>query len=68
MMRPVPAPGYKLISGKRNPPANDGGYWVQLRTGWCDVHAPWPARGPRWIWGDAPHDGDVVAVKPEKGN
>jgi hypothetical protein len=64
MMRPVPAPGYRLISGKRKPPANSKGYWVQARCGWCDMLAPWPAKGPRWIWGDTPDDWDVAAVKP----
>jgi hypothetical protein len=63
MIREVPAPGYKLISGSRNPPANAKGYWVQLRNGWCDMLGPWPAKGPRWIWGETPHDFDVVAVK-----
>lgn len=59
----IPAPGYRLISGKRNPPETAKGYWVQLRSGWCDMHGPWPARGPRWKWDDGPHPFDVVAVK-----
>jgi len=59
----VPAPGYRLISGKRNPPSKANGYWVQLRCGWCDMHAPWPCKGPRWKWDDKPDDWDVVAVK-----
>ena len=65
MKRDVPAPGYQRISGKKNPPANDGGYWVQLRSGWCDLHRPWPASGGgvRWIWGEQHDSADVVAVK-----
>lgn len=59
--RPIPAPGFKRISGKKNPPETKDGYWVQLRSGWVDELGPWPAQGPRWI-----HDGspfDVIAVK-----
>ena len=65
MMRPVPAPGYRPISGKRNPPATAKGYWVQLRCGWCDLLGPWPVQGPRWKWGERPDDWDVVAVRAE---
>jgi hypothetical protein len=60
-VRSIPAPGYSRISGKKNPPNASDGYWVQLRTGWCDDLSPWPAIGPRWI-----HDGtagDVIAVR-----
>lgn len=64
MIEPIPAPGFRLISGKRNPSASDGGYWVQLRNGWVDRLGPWPAEGPRWKWGERPCPFDVVAVKP----
>ena len=64
MMAPIPAPGFREITGKRNPPAKAKGYWVQCRNGWVDELGPWPARGPRWIHtGD---DWDVVAVKEAK--
>ena len=56
-----PAEGYRLTTGKRAP--NEGKYWVQFRNGWCDLHGPYPAKGPRWI-----HDGsewDIVAVRKD---
>jgi len=65
-MQPIPAPGFQLISGKRNPPDGEGvKYWVQLRSGWVDNILPWPVNGPRWIWSspDSKDCGDVVAVK-----
>jgi hypothetical protein len=61
MIEDIPAKGFRLISGKRNPRTTDGGYWVQLRNGWVDRHGPWPAKGPRWIHtGD---DHDIIAVR-----
>lgn len=66
MMRPIPAPGFRRISGKRNPPTTDSGYWVQLGSGWVDELGPWPVRGPNWKW-KAPDEGpapwEVAAVK-----
>ena len=55
--RPIPAPGFKLISGKRNPPSGeDVKYWVQLRAdagvdcvgkpGWFDGRCDVPDQGP----------------------
>jgi hypothetical protein len=64
MIEPIPAPGFKPITGKRNPPDNGKGYWVQLRNGWVDELGPWPARGPRWKWGEQLCPFDVIAVKP----
>ena len=76
MMQPIPAPGFQLISGKRNPPDGEGvKYWVQLRMdagvdcvgkpGWVDEHGPWPVKGPRWKWDSADSDDrtDIVAVR-----
>ena len=71
-MRQIPASGYKLISGKRNPPANGRKYWVQLATdtpgmGWCDMHGPWPVETTVWKWkGDKPRAWEVVAVREAK--
>jgi hypothetical protein len=65
MQHDVPAAGYRITSGKRAPPKAET-YWVQFRNGWCDLHGPYPAHGPRWI-----HDGsewDIVAVKQVGGN
>ena len=61
MKHEIPAPGFRLVSGKRAPA--DGKWWVQLRSGWVDKLAPWPAKGPRWKWGDKPDSADIVAVK-----
>jgi hypothetical protein len=62
MMQPIPAPGFREISGKRRPPASMGDeLWCQIRTGWVDMHGPWPVETTRWK-----HDGsagDVVAIK-----
>lgn len=61
----MPAPGFRLVSGKRGPAGGEK-YWVQLRNGWVDELGPWPANGPRWT-----HDGgefDVVAVMPVGGD
>jgi len=70
--KPIPAPGFKLISGKRNPPKGDGTrrYWVQFRNGFCDEGCTYPAhteRGQpvRWKWGKKSDDWDIVAVKEE---
>lgn len=70
MIAPIPAPGFRTISGKRNPPDKDGAkYWVQLALeepgmGWLDTHGPWPVSGPKWKWrGDRPQPWEVVAVK-----
>jgi len=63
MIRPIPAPGYRLISGKRKPPASWGErLFTQLRMGWCDP-LPWPVSTTVFIHtGSA---GDVVAVRRE---
>ena len=63
LISPIPAPGFRLITGNRNPPASAKGYWVQCRNGWVDRLAPWPAEGPRWKWSNRPDDWDVIAVK-----
>lgn len=58
---PIPAPGFKTISGKRKPPANDQRYEIQFRNGYVDRKASYTAAQLVWI-----HDGgpwDVVAVR-----
>ena len=61
MIEPIPAPGFRMVSGKRKPPASMGSeLWCQIRTGWVDRFGPWPVETTRWI-----HDqtaGDVVAI------
>lgn len=62
MIRPIPAEGYQLISGKRRPPASWGtALWCQLRNGWCDLFAPWPVETTDFIHTGS--TGDVVAVR-----
>lgn len=62
---PIPAPGYRKVSGKRRPPRSLGErLFCQIRNGICDP-LPWPVDTVRWK-----HDGttgDVVAVKIEDG-
>lgn len=67
MFADIPADGFTLISGKRNPPDDGTEYHVQLRSGFCDLQNRYTARQLVWI-----HDfstnpqgsgGDVVAVK-----
>lgn len=61
MFREIPAPGFKLVSGKRSPPKDDKLYTIQLRNGWCDIKHQYTASQLRWI-----HDGssgDIVAIK-----
>lgn len=61
--KPIPAPGFVMISGKRKP--NEGTYNVQFRNGWiCKQQAYGPGQ-MNWI-----HDGgpwDVVAVQKVEG-
>ena len=63
--KPIPAPGYRKVSGKRRPPRSLGDrLFCQIRNGICDPQ-PWPVDSVRWV-----HDGttgDVVAVKIEDG-
>lgn len=58
--QPIPAPGYRLISGKRKPPEGRK-YHVQFRNGYVDEKHTYEAPQLVWI-----HDGgtwDVVAVR-----
>jgi hypothetical protein len=62
MIYPVPAPGYSLITGTSKPPASWGErVWCQIRTGRCDLFAPWAVTTTRWVHDGT--DGDVVAVR-----
>lgn len=58
----IPAPGFRLVSGKRGPPAGDNvRYQVQFRNGFIDQNNTYTAGQLRWK-----HDGsdwDVVAVR-----
>lgn len=63
--RPIPAPGYLMISGTRRPPSSWGEeLWCQLRNGHTGTR-PWPVKTTRWKHEN--HPGDVVAVKPPEG-
>lgn len=57
--KPIPAPGYRLISGKRKP--TEGEYHVQFRNGLVDEDFKRTPGSMNWI-----HDGsdwDICAVK-----
>lgn len=62
---PIPAPGFKIVSGKQGPPDNGGKYQVQFRTGYVDDKHEYTAG--QMIW---KHDGsswDVIAVRKAGG-
>lgn len=64
MFRDIPADGFQLISGKRNPPDDGTLYEIQLRNGFVDRQHRYTAKQLVWI-----HDGsagDVVAVRVVK--
>lgn len=61
---PIPAAGFKVISGKRSPPDDGRKYQVQFRNGYVDRKHEYTAGQLVWK-----HDGgcwDVVAVKGDK--
>ena len=58
--REIPALGFQIVSGKRNPP-KDEKWYVQFRGGYVDEKHSYSAEQLRWK-----HNGsewDVVAVK-----
>ena len=62
-------PGFRAISGKRNPSAGKS-YYVILRNGMMPEE-PWPAGRTasgqtRWIWKGDDDKFDIVAVKEVK--
>ena len=62
MRNSIPAPGYKLITGKRKPPASIGDkVYIQLRTmGWTPPDA-YPVATCDWIHTGS--GGDIVAIR-----
>ena len=60
--QPIPAPGFKLVSGKRGPRRKEQSYHVQFRkNGYIDWKHTYTADQLRWT-----HDGsdwDVLAVR-----
>lgn len=67
--------GYRATTGKRNPPADSGPYYVLLRNG-IMPEEPWPVSSKsgntRFVWArDAAgnvieDDWDIVAVRSEE--
>lgn len=58
---PIPAEGFKLVSGERGPKDTGKEYQVQFRSGWVDQKNTYTAKQLSWV-----HDGsswDVVAVR-----
>jgi hypothetical protein len=57
--KPIPAPGFKVISGKRKP--TDGEYFCQFRNGLIDEdHKRTPGS---MVWLHTGSDWDIVAVR-----
>lgn len=59
---PIPAPGFKLVSGKRGPRNKDQKYHVQFANGYVDAKHSYSASQLRWD--HTGHAWDVVAVRP----
>lgn len=64
MIQDIPAQGFKLISGKRNPPDDDTLYEIQLRNGFVDRQQRYTAK--QLVWIHTGSGGDIVAVRPIK--
>ena len=60
-VQPIPAPGFRMVSGKRSPPDDGREYQVQFRNGFVDDKHKYTARQLKWK--HEGHDFDVVAVK-----
>lgn len=60
-MEEIPAPGFRLVSGKRNPKDDGKQYHIQLRNGFADMNHAYTAHQIVWI--HAKSGGDVVAVR-----
>ena len=58
---PIPAPGFKLVSGRQGPRKKEAKYMVQFRNGFVDQKHSYTAAQLRWT--HEGHDWDVVAVK-----
>ena len=60
--KPIPAPGFVRISGKRK--STEGEYYVQFGNGLVDEDHIRTPSSMVWIWAkDEPHAFDVVAVR-----
>lgn len=57
----IPAPGFKLVSGRQGPRKKEAKYMVQFRNGFVDQKHSYTAAQLRWT--HEGHDWDVVAVK-----
>lgn len=58
---PIPAPGFRRVSGKRSPPDDGKKYEVQFRNGYVDRKNTYTAAQLQWKHGES--DWDVVAVR-----
>lgn len=59
--KPIPAPGFKLVSGKRGPNNDGKEYQVQFANGWVDRKNTYTAKQLRWVHEGSPWD--IIAVK-----
>jgi hypothetical protein len=58
---PIPAKGFKLVSGKRNPPDDGSKYEVQFSNGYVDRRNHYTA--PQLVWLHSGSPWDVIAVR-----
>jgi hypothetical protein len=58
----IPAPGFRLVSGKHRPLNQGQKYQVQFANGYVDRKHEYTASQLKWI--HAGHLWDVIAVKP----
>lgn len=57
----IPAPGFRMVSGKRSPPKGEQRYEVQFRCGYVDDRNTYTAA--QLVWQHHGHGWDVVAVR-----
>lgn len=65
MIEPIPAPGFRMVSGKRSPPRDGKRYFIQLRMGFADRRVSYTAE--QLVWQHDGSSGDVVAVMLTEG-
>lgn len=58
---PIPAPGFRLVSGLRGPRNREQKYIVQFRNGYIDTKHEYTAA--QMVWKHEGRDWDIVAVK-----
>jgi hypothetical protein len=63
-VEPIPAPGFRMVSGKQGPRKPEAEYEVQFRSGFVDRKNVYTARQMVWVHDkNKPSAWDVVAVR-----